>query len=709
VVIVFALGFVPALIISWAYELTSEGLKREKDVVREASITHFTAKRLDGITIGLIVVALVFIVTDRFWLSPRQAEQAVVSAEVVTENVQTSETDPTAPQYPLNSIAVLPFVNMSDDASNEYFSDGISEELLNLLSKVPDLRVISRSSSFSFKDKDVDIPTIAAQLNVAYVLEGSVRKAGNQVRITAQLIEVHSDSHLWSETFDRELENIFVVQDEISTAIVGVLMEQLGLQVEVAPRAISAANTEAHDAYLRGRHLVVQRTRASVGGAVREFKKAIALDPGYALAHAELAMATSLQIRSQYGDLTEGEAMAGAAPHAEQAMALDPNLAESHAATGFVLWDDSEEEAQAHFRQAIRINPNYSIVYNWLGMLLDINLGRYNEAFAMYEVALQLDPLSLGALTSYIWGLMERHRLDEAGRELEKFVSIAPEIYAEYGGYLTSLGGQWANLVLTELDALLIDPETSRTRSNLSSAFAAIGLEKESLAIYETPQPGVLSMMGKPPDAVTTAQARVAEDPRTFNQIRLGVALAGTGDYVHARPILEEMWQRSAGRVARGSQFQIAGATALITIRLEADEEAGVNELVAAIQDNVLRYREAGMTGTGMTAPIYLMFDVDYEAGLAAYLTGEHEQGLALIAKAAENGYFIMPSEAYLQTLYDDPGFVPIREMQEARQARERDKFLTIVCTDNPYEAVWQPAEGTCERFAAEQKNDSLQ
>ena len=181
----------------------ARGLKREKDVVRDASITHLTAKRLDVFTIGLIVVALAFILADRFWLSPRLAEQSAAPAEVVTDTVQTPEPES---QYPPNSIAVLPFVNMSDDAGNEYFSDGISEELLNLLAKIPELRVISRSSAFSFKGKDFDIPTIAGQLNVAHILEGSVRKAGNQVRITAQLIDARSDTHLWSQTYDRELD-----------------------------------------------------------------------------------------------------------------------------------------------------------------------------------------------------------------------------------------------------------------------------------------------------------------------------------------------------------------------------------------------------------------------------------------------------------------------------------------------------------------------
>jgi TolB-like protein len=245
----------------------------------------------------------------------------------VTDHEQASEPEP---QYPPNSIAVLPFVNMSSDPEQEYFSDGISEELLNVLSKIPELRVISHSSAFSFKGRDFDIPTIAAQLNVAHILEGSVRKMGNQVRITAQLIETRSDTHLWSQTYDRELENIFAIQEEISAAIVGALKERLGLEIEAASRVISTASTEAHDAYLRGRYLVIQRTPATVNGAVREFEKAIVLDPDYALAHAELAIAILLS-PTYRDDLTVTEAISRAAPHAERAMALDPNLAEAHA------------------------------------------------------------------------------------------------------------------------------------------------------------------------------------------------------------------------------------------------------------------------------------------------------------------------------------------------------------------------------------------
>jgi len=674
VTVLVLIGFPLALIFAWAFELTPEGLKKEKDVDRSESITHVTGRKLDFIIIGVLAVALVFFASTHQWGSE-------------TGNAETAD----------KSIAVLAFADLSREGDQEYFSDGISEELLNVLSKIPGLRVAARTSSFQFKGENRDIIDIGKQLNVAMVLEGSVRKADLQIRITAQLVDARSGFHLWSETYDRELANIFAVQDEISAAIVEALKEHLGLQVATVPRVIAAANTDAHEAYLRGRHLVVQRTRATIDGAVREFEKAIALDPDYALAHAELAITTLLLRRDQYGALTITEAIARAAPHADRAMALDPTLAEAHAATGFVLWvQENLEEALTHFEQAIQINPNYSIVYNWMGGLLYDQLGRYAESFAKFEMTLRLDPLSIPTTRNYVFALIDRNLLDEADRKLEKLVSIAPGAYAKARGYRTSLGGKWANLPLASLDALRIDPESARARLFLTWQFAAIGLAKEALAISEAPLPFVLTVLGKPEDAVTTAQARLAEEPNSLSVRRdLGMALAGTGDYTRARPILEEVWQWSGGRVTRFGLFFARSAAALIAIRRAAGEEAEVGELVAAIKDNVRRYREAGMTESR------LFSSADIEEGLTDYLDGDRERGLTLIAKAAEDGVFIMPREAYLQVLYDDPDFTPIRARQEARQARERDRFLAIVCTDNPYAAIWQPAAGTCERFAA--------
>ena len=315
-------GFPLALILAWAFELTPEGIKREKDVDRSQSITHITRRKLDYLIIAVLVLALGFFAFDKFVLDPsRDADLVQATTEAIAEQAAEAGKEEIANK----SIAVLAFTDLSPQGDQEYFSDGISEELLNVLAKIPGLRVAARTSSFQFKGQNRDIVDIGQQLNVALILEGSVRKAGLQIRITAQLVDASNGFHLWSETYDRKLANIFAVQDEISAAIVGALKDHLGLQVEAAPRVIAAANTEAHDAYLRGRYLVVQRGRAGIEGAIGEFEQAIILDPEYALAHAELAMATLLL--NQAAGLPVTEAIARATPYAERAMALDPDLA----------------------------------------------------------------------------------------------------------------------------------------------------------------------------------------------------------------------------------------------------------------------------------------------------------------------------------------------------------------------------------------------
>ncbi len=671
VTVLVLIGFPLALLFAWAFELTPEGLKKEKDVDRSESITQLTGRKLDFAIIAVLALALIFFASTHQWSSKTG------NAEIVDK-----------------SIAVLPFVNMSSDPEQEYFSDGISEELLNVLSKIPGLRVSARTSSFQFKGENLDIIDIGRQLNAGLVLEGSVRKAGPKVRITAQLVDARNGFHLWSETYDRELENIFALQDEISAAIVGALQVHLGLQVEAAPMVRTATSLEAHEAYLRGRYLMAQSTSATREEAVAEFERALLHDPDYALAHAELAIALATQFLTR----NSSEAVAMAAPHVERAMALDPTLAEAHAATGFLVWRQSKlEDALTYFRQAVQINPNYVIVYVWMGNLLNFDLGHYDEAFQMRATAMRLDPLSIPTIVYYLQALIERNRLDEADRELEKIASIYPHVYAYRRGSRNSRGGNMANAVLGSLDALRIEPGYFQVKFGLPYHLAALGFEKEALALSVQPRPFILSLLGKPRDAVTTAEARLVEDPHSLRARHdLGLSLAGAGDYARARPILEEMWRRSGGRISKRSDlFHTASAAALIAIRRDAGEEAEVGELVTAIKDNVRRYKKAGIVGDGRS------FGADYEEGLASYLSGDRERGLALLDKGTEAGVFIPPNEAYLQALYEDPGFAPMLARQQSRQARERDRFLVIVCTDNPYAAVWQPAEGTCDRFAA--------
>jgi len=251
--------------------------------------------------------------------------------------------------------------------------------------------VISRSSSFAFKGEKTDIPTVAKKLNVAHVLEGSVRKAGNQVRITAQLIDARTDTHLWSETYDRELANIFAVQDEISAAIVGTLKEHLDLQVEIAPRVIAAANTEAYDAYLVGRAFVNARTPGWDDKAIAAFEEAIRLDENYAPPFAGLAVALTIN-NPDWNDVRESAVRA-----AKTAIELDPELAEGHAALGLTLLNHANqnelERAERSLRRALELAPSLSIAYSWLASVL-WEQGRIEESNTMKEQGLLVDPLN---------------------------------------------------------------------------------------------------------------------------------------------------------------------------------------------------------------------------------------------------------------------------------------------------------------------------
>jgi TolB-like protein/thioredoxin-like negative regulator of GroEL len=309
---------------------------------------------------------------------------------------------------------------MSDDASNEYFSDGISEEILNLLANVPELQVTSRSSAFSFKGQNMDIPTMAARLNVAHVLEGSVRKSGDQLRITAQLIDVVTDTHLWSETYDRELKNVFAIQDEIAAAVVGALkITLLGKE----PKA-TETNPEAYALYLQARHFARQGTAESSKQAETLLKQALKIDPGFAPAWVELGRA----YRSQAGlfGLRPYDEADKLSRHAyQQALAIDPQYGRAHAALALNEMNYSWDFVMAseHLQQALKLNPGDADNLRAAARLEQI-LGRTDEAIDLYRQSIVLDPLAghygLGV------NLYDAGRLEEAANSINMELSLNP-------------------------------------------------------------------------------------------------------------------------------------------------------------------------------------------------------------------------------------------------------------------------------------------
>ena len=418
VVMVLAIGFIPAMIFAWAFEMTSEGLKKESEVDRTQSITPNTGKKLDRMIMVVLALALGYFAFDKFVLDQqREATMEELKTTEVAQARQEGRTEGRVESYGDKSIAVLPFVNMSSDGEQEYFSDGISEELLNLLARIPALRVISRSSAFSYKGKDINLAQVAAELNVAHILEGSVRKSGNQVRITAQLIEARSDTHLWSETYDVTLDNIFAVQDEIAGKIVRKLKVSL---LSAAPK-VKEVDPIAYDLFLKGRFLVNNTENYERG--VDLLEQSIRVDSAYAPAWEVLGTAYRNQANFGYRDMHEGTAQARKA--AERAIALDPLLASAWALLGIIhlSYDWDFDAADVAIQRALELGPNDIFVLGSAARL-DSALGRFNEAITLRRKALDLAPLSLYTREMLGWNLLEGGQTVEAEASLRELLEL---------------------------------------------------------------------------------------------------------------------------------------------------------------------------------------------------------------------------------------------------------------------------------------------
>jgi len=413
VTLVFALlgiGFIPALIFAWAFEMTPEGIKKEKDVDRSQSIAQVTGRKLDYSIIAVLIIALGYFAYDKFVLTPAEHAKELATAQAA------------APEDKAKSIAVLPFVNMSEDVSNEYFSDGISEEILNSLAKVRELRVAGRTSSFAFKGQNQDLRQIGETLGVEHILEGSVRKSGNTVRITAQLIQVDSGFHLWSESYDRELDNVFAIQDEISSAILNALKATL-LEGEAEAIVARRTDSEAYDLYLLAKQRMYERTHLALKSAAELLDKAIAIDPDYAPAYAQRGITANLLSNTSYGDIPNKQALAQSKLYLDKALELDPNLAEAWAGLGLYYNGPPAQPDKGIpvLEKALALNPNLNDAANWL-VLFYWGVNRTTESLAMLDEIASRDPLYRPAVGNRAFQMALMGRGDEARAQLDALV-----------------------------------------------------------------------------------------------------------------------------------------------------------------------------------------------------------------------------------------------------------------------------------------------
>lgn len=626
VLFILIIGFPLALLLAWAFELTPDGLRRTVEVDPQHSVAAHTGRKLDFVIIGVLSLGILFLLIDRLFIPP--ATKPVTQQEVVR-----------------SSIAVLPFVNMSSDPEQEYFSDGISEEILNVLAQIPDLHVTSRSSAFQFRGNDIHIPTVASKLGVANILEGSVRKSGTRIKITAQLIEATTDRHLWSDTYERELTNIFAIQEEISQAIVDALHVHLDLEQPTLLQ-VPETDVEAYRLYLLGRHNFEQRKKETLYKAVGFFEQAIAIDPDYAPSWVGKADAWMLLLDSQYGDLSQAESNALAKPLIERALQLDPGLADAHASQGLLLQNSQQFElSRKAFDRAIELNPNLARAWQWRSGLL-YSSDDFRGALKGWQRSQALDPLSTANFQMLTLGHVVFGQFGEA----EELIAKRRATGSDGGGWLGAteswvqgFQGSWSSQYTI---AKMTIEEHPSARYSQSLAFSLLSLKVRDLA-----------MIGMTGDV---------EGLFNDNQMWAAVRLGRHEKVMGALKALPSISEGAPGPLFRSLFSHGIAAPVLALSRQQAGDEAGTKRLITVLETHIRTLKDQGAT---WTLPIL-------EAKVHA-LRSEDDEVVAALKQAHRDGYLTWFELDYVffDAVRDREDFQAIVRSVDAQVNEERAKL----------------------------------
>jgi TolB-like protein/Tfp pilus assembly protein PilF len=505
IVLLIVAGFPIALILAWAFELTPEGIKRTEDAD---------------------------LVAPRVWRKQRWIYVVIIAGALSVGLFFLGRyTAPNVANLPAKSIAVLPFENLSRDPDNAYFTEGIQDEILARLAKIADLKVISRTSTQRYKSSPDDLPQIAKRLGVSNILEGSVQKTADRVRVTVQLLNAATDSHLWGETYDRNLNDVFAAESDIAKAIADTLRAKLTGSEQQALTARPTENTEAHQLYLRGRYFWNKRTGADLKKSIDYFNQAIGKDPNYALAYAGLADAYVLL--SAYAEASPKDSLPQAKAAAARALELDSTLGEAHATLGntLVAYDLNFAEANREFRRAIELNPNYATAHQWYGETGLVPLGQFEEAIAEAKRALELDPLSVIINADVGTILTNARRYDQAIEQLRKTVEMDPGFYYAHWtlGDALELKGRNEEAMAEYKKAIALDDDPL-PRALLGHLYAKIGRQDEALAILEQ-----------------LRELRESSKQRYVSPFNLALIHIGLGQKNEAIQLLEETYEERDG------------------------------------------------------------------------------------------------------------------------------------------------------------------
>lgn len=472
VVIVLAIGFPLFLLFSWVFELTPEGLKKEKNIDHAVTITRKTGKQLDRIIIVLLALALGYFAFDKFVLDPAR------DADLVEKTAQQARSDALVESYGGKSIAVLPFVDMSAAGDNEYFSDGLTEELINILAKIKELHVVGRTSSFAFKGKDADLRSIGEKLNVKSILEGSVRKdeQRNRVRITAQLINVDTGFHLWSETYDHEMDDIFATQEEIARKVAQALRVTLLGEDENRLEHLASTQMNAYDLYLQGLKSKNENSFDSLKRATQEFQQAVVLDPLYT--PAQLGLVSAWQSQASLGAITGKQATDHSLPLLTLILQREPGNSDalSLMAKVYAQQRDFAAAEQSH-QAALKANPRNATTLIAAGFFL-LRLERFSEGMELLQRAAVIEPYS----TDVHWQLcfiraFLVNQFDASLAACERIREIDPEKpNGYYGPALTyAQSGDLARSVYWYSKATSFDQNDYELTAELAKFWADLG------------------------------------------------------------------------------------------------------------------------------------------------------------------------------------------------------------------------------------------
>src|SRR5216117_468440 len=545
VVLLLIIGFPVALILAWAFELTPEGLKRTET----ADAEHLPTRSRTRTWIYVVVITGAISIGVFYFGRYRSSKQSEST------------------ELPAKSIAVLPFENLSRDPDNAYFADGIQEEILTRLAKIADLKVISRTSTQRYQSKPGNLSEIAKQLGVANILEGSVQKAADQVRVNVQLINALTDAHLWAETYDRKLTDIFAVQSEISKTIADTLQARLTGLEKISIAKVPTANTEAYELYLKGRFFWNKRTGADLKHAIEYFNQAIAKDPNYALAYAGLA--DSYTLLSVFSAASPQDSIPQARVAAKKALELDNTLAEAHASSGRILsgYDYDFERAIAEFERAIQLNPNYATSYHWISNGPLTARGEFDRAITEGKRAVELDPLSmidnadLGQIYFYA------RRYDEAIAQVGKAIEIDPHSYLAhfYLGQIYQLQGHLTEAIAEYQKAVELDDDPQ--------ALAFLGQAQARIGQHDKAQKILSRMTEEAKSRYVSAYSfalmfiALGDKERAIDALERAYREGAANDIITIRvdPMLEDLhgdsrFEALAEKIVPASQFK--GATA---------------------------------------------------------------------------------------------------------------------------------------------------